>query len=163
MKRIAPLVVVCLCLGACEPEETDGIADPLAPGAAGFVETAAGVDPGEFTTLEIRGFPSSDSGDDSTFRNIPTNGRVDAQTYDLDGVDLPLQFRVGGQSIGATGLPYYRVVAWLARGAGTSAPEADGAWGTALVALEDCSFACESTCYCGVALASAAVQLAPSM
>ncbi|MBI5477814.1 MAG: hypothetical protein HY906_03095 [Deltaproteobacteria bacterium] len=162
MRLAAPVVVLCLCLGACEPEETEGIADPLAPGAMGLIQPAAGVDVGEFTNLEIRGFPAaSDSGDDSLFREIPTAaGIVRSESALVDGADFPLEFTVGADGIGATGLPLFRVVAWLARRPGSTAPAADAPWGTALVALQDCSFACEGTCYCGMAMASADVVLA---
>jgi hypothetical protein len=167
MRLSAPLVALgalCVCLGACEPEETQGIADPLAPGAAGLIEAAAGVDVGELTYLEIRGFPAAtDSGDDSVFRDIPTAASgVRSDSALVDSADFPLSFTVGADGIGATGLPYFRVVAWLARSAGTSVPDADAPWGTALVALQDCSFACEGTCYCGMAMASADLLLAPS-
>jgi hypothetical protein len=153
-----------LSLGACEPAESEGIADPLAPGAAGLIEVAPGTDVSEFTTLEIRAFAAaSDSGDDSVFRDIPDAAHgVRSETAIIDGADFPLQFKVGADGIGAIGSPYLRVVAWLARGAGTSVPTAEAPWGTALVALSDCSFACEGACYCGLAPASADILLAPS-
>jgi hypothetical protein len=164
MRVAAPLLALCLCLGACEPEETEGIADPLAPGAAGLIDVAPGVEPGPFTTLEIRGFPAAtDAGDDSLFRDVPTaSGTVRSGTALIDGVSFPLRFTVGADGIGATGLPYFRVVAWLARGQGTSVPDQDAPWGTALVELQDCSAICEGTCYCGLSPASADLLLAPS-
>ena len=164
MKRAASLVALCLCLGGCKHEE-NYIADPLAPGAMGMIETAAGVQPVAFTTLEIRGFPTAtDAGDDSVFREIPgavSGGR--SESILIDGVAFPLAFTVGADGIGATGLPYFRVVAWLARNPGTTAPEQGAPWGTAVVALGDCSFGCESTCYCGMASETADVFLSPSM
>jgi hypothetical protein len=161
MRLTVPLVALCLCLGACHHEE-GGIADPLAPGAMGMVETTAGVETAAFTTLEIRGFPAAiDTSDDDAFRAIPTDYRASSQSILVDGVAFPLSFKVGAQGIGATDLPYYRVVAWLARIEGTLAPEPGAPWGTSVVALNDCSFGCESTCYCGVATWSADVLLSP--
>jgi hypothetical protein len=161
---LVALGALCLCLGACEPEETEGIADPMAPGAVGLIEVAAGTELGELTTLEIRAFAAaSDTGDDSVFRDIPDVAHgVRSVSIPVDAADFPLQFKVGADGIGAIGSPYLRVVAWLARGAGSSVPDADAPWGTAIVALSDCSFACEGTCYCGLALANADILLAPS-
>ena len=160
MRMLAPLIALCWCVSGCHHHE-DYIADPLAPGATGYVETAA-ADLTGYVALEIRGFPAAtDSTDDDAFRQIPADYRASSVSTLIDGVPFPYEFKVGAQGIGATSLPYYRVVAWLARTEGTTAPEPGAPWGTAVVALADCSFACQGTCYCGIGSAAADVMLSP--
>jgi hypothetical protein len=155
------VVTVALTLGACEPEE-ELIADPRAPGAAGTVAVDPAVDLAGYTTLELRGFPAvaaATAGEE--WRDLPAaTWPLRAESIPLDGLALPVDFLLGGDGIGATDAPRFRVVAWLARTPGTEAPAPGAPWGTTTVELQECGFACEGVCYCSVT-DGASVVLAP--
>jgi len=153
MRLALVAALVALALGACEPEEHEGIPEPLAPGASGWVELGPGVQTTGYATLELRGFPAvTEAAPGEDLRAIPTTpGLVRTASIPLDGLALPVDFLLGADGIGATSAPRYRIVAWLARTPGAAAPEPGAPWGTATIDLPDCSFACESTCHCGLA------------